>query len=140
MPVPGLPGGPIQGGRVRNAILKGVGRHLVPIPQILWHRQIRKGAERLKASLEFMSNDHHRVRYFVVREIPRLASPIVPETISGELGLPLDRVNQILEDLERHLTFLFRNEQGAVVWAYPVTAESTPHHVEFSTGECIHAA
>jgi len=125
---------------MRNALLRGIGRHIVRIPQFAWHRQIRNGAERLKASLAFMSEEHHRVRYFVVREIPRSASPIPPEVISQELGLSVIHVNQILEDLERHLTFLYRNEQGAVLWAYPVTADRTPHQVEFSTGERISAA
>jgi hypothetical protein len=38
------------------------------------------------------------------------------------------------------MTFLFRNEHGAVEWAYPVTAARTPHRVAFSTGERINAA
>jgi hypothetical protein len=38
------------------------------------------------------------------------------------------------------LTFLFRNEQGAVAWAYPVTTDTTQHDVTFSTGEQLHAA
>ena len=38
------------------------------------------------------------------------------------------------------MTFLFRNSQGAVTWAYPVTVEPTPHRVAFSTGEEVYAA
>jgi hypothetical protein len=38
------------------------------------------------------------------------------------------------------MTFLFRNEQGAVAWAYPVTVDRTPHYVTFSTGEQVYAA
>jgi hypothetical protein len=38
------------------------------------------------------------------------------------------------------MTFLFRNPMGEVAWAYPVTAEPTPHHVTFSTGERTFAA
>jgi len=49
-------------------------------------------------------------------------------------------VNTILEDLERHMTFLFRNDDGAVIWAYPVTVDRTPHHVKLSTGEQVYAA
>jgi hypothetical protein len=52
----------------------------------------------------------------------------------------VERVVTILEDLERHMTFLFRNEQGEVVWAYPVTAETTRHLVTLSTGERVCAA
>jgi hypothetical protein len=38
------------------------------------------------------------------------------------------------------MTFLFRNEQGSVTWAYPVTVDQTPHRVTFSSGEQVYAA
>ena len=46
----------------------------------------------------------------------------------------------LLDDLEKHMTFLFRNAQGAVEWAYPVTVARTPHKVTFSSGEKLFAA
>ena len=79
-------------------------------------------------------------RNFVVRELPNAGEPLSPEFIAQELDLPVSRVNLILEELEKHLTFLFRNKQGAVTWAYPVTVDRTPHHVTFNTGEQIYAA
>jgi hypothetical protein len=51
-----------------------------------------------------------------------------------------EKVVHILNDLEKHMNFLFRNRQGEVTWAYPVTVEKTPHHLTFSTGEQIYAA
>jgi hypothetical protein len=87
-----------------------------------------------------MSAEHHLVRNFVVSELPRIGRPLSPELIAQRLDLPEARVRIILEDLEKHLTFLFRNAQGAVAWAYPVTTDQTPHRVTFSTGEQIHAA
>jgi hypothetical protein len=45
-----------------------------------------------------------------------------------------------LDDLERHLTFLYRAPDGAVAWAYPVTTAPTSHRLTFSTGERINAA
>lgn len=36
--------------------------------------------------------------------------------------------------------FLFRNSEGEVTWAYPVTVEKTPHSVTFGTGERIYTA
>jgi hypothetical protein len=118
----------------------GTGRFLIPLPAWLWRREVAAGARRLAASLAFMSEDHHRVRYFVVREIPRAAKPLTPEFIAESLRLPRDRVIQILEELERNLTFLFRNREGSVAWAYPVTTDPTPHRVRFSTGEEVSAA
>jgi hypothetical protein len=116
-------------------IFLGLGRHMLPIPPLIWRRQVGNVAH-----LDFMTEDHHRVRNLVVRELPRVGEPLSPEFIAEALHMPVSQVAAILDDLERHMTFLFRNEQGAVVWAYPVTVERTPHHVTFSTGERVYAA
>ncbi len=123
-----------------NNLLLGVRHWMVPMPSVFWHRRVSRGARRLRASLDFMSPEHHLVRDFAVRELPRLGEPMSPEFIAQNLNLPPARVRAILEDLERHMTFLFRNEHGAVTWAYPVTVEPTPHRVGLSTGEQVYAA
>ena len=68
-------------------------------------------------------------------ELPRAGAPLAPDTISERLALPLSRVVTILDELEAHLTFVFRNEAGAVTWAYPVTVDETMHRARFETGE-----
>jgi hypothetical protein len=103
-------------------------------------RHVEDGAKKTAERLAFMTEDHHRVRDFVVLEIPRASAPLSPDFIAGALELPLDTVANILDDLESNMTFLFRNPEGDVAWAYPVTAEPTPHHVTFSTGERTFAA
>jgi hypothetical protein len=45
-----------------------------------------------------------------------------------------------LTDLEARKIFLFRDGEGSVVWAYPVTAEQTPHRIRFRSGETLYAA
>ena len=87
-----------------------------------------------------MTDAHHQVRYFVVKGLADKQRPIEPEFISKTLNMPLAQVRGILEELERKLFFLVRDEQGAVVWAYPVTAETTPHRLNFSTGERLYGA
>jgi hypothetical protein len=72
--------------------------------------------------------------------MPRIAEPIPPETISQSLEMEVKKVVSILGELEQNMTFLYRNEHGAVIWAYPVTVDKTPHRVTFSTGESIYAA
>ena len=128
------------GGNMKNNLLLGVGRYLLPLPAAIWQRQVEQTAKQAAAGLSFMSPDHHRVRNLVVRELPRFGKPIPPDWITRELKLPEERVVALLDDLEKHMTFLFRNADGAVVWAYPVTAEKTPHRVTFSTGEQTYAA
>ncbi len=87
-----------------------------------------------------MTDLHHQIRYFVVKELAYRQEPIEPRLISEALNIPLERVKSILEELEQELFFLVRNEQGAVAWAYPVTVEATPHKLEFSSGERLYGA
>jgi hypothetical protein len=119
-----------------DSILLGLSHTMLPIPRMIWKSRVPEDRQ----ALDFMTQDHHRIRDFVVMELPQVGKPLSPEFIAETLSLPLARVIGILDDLERHMTFLFRNEQGAVTWAYPVTAEATPHHVTFSSGEQIYAA
>jgi hypothetical protein len=63
-----------------------------------------------------------------------------PDFIADRLGLDEKRVIEVLDELERRLIFLFRPGGRDVVWAYPVTAEPTPHKLAFSSGERIWAA
>ena len=108
---------------------------MIPIPSILWRRMVRGHAQRIPARLRFMSDEHHKIRDFVVTELPRRGAPIAPEFVSETLGIPLARVRVVLAELEKHLAFLFRSDGDAVTWAYPVTVETTPHRAVFSTGE-----
>ena len=80
------------------------------------------------------------MRDFVVLELPRAGKALSPQVIALKLELPLEQVQTILDELERHKTFLFRNPQGEVAWAYPVTVDVTPHHITFSSGEQVYAA
>lgn len=118
-----------------DSLLLGVWRYMLPIPRPIWQSQVHG-----EAQLGFMSDEHHRVRDFAVLELPRVGKPLPPESIAQALDLPPAQVAGILDDLEKHMTFLFRNEQGAVTWAYPVTVDRTPHHVSFGTGEQVYAA
>jgi hypothetical protein len=87
-----------------------------------------------------MSAEHHRVRTFAVTELVKNGQPVEPETFARALDLPPAKVEAILEELEKKLFFLVRNERGAVSWAYPVTVDPTPHRLRFSTGEQLYAA
>jgi hypothetical protein len=118
-----------------DTILLGLGRHLLPVPRLLWRPIMRASARRTRAGLGFMSEEHHRVRDYAVRELARAGAPLTADTIAQALSLDPARVRTILDELEAHLTFLFRNERGEVTWAYPVTLEATPHPAHLSTGE-----
>jgi len=123
-----------------NKLLAGVWRTMVGVPPFLWEKQIEKARHKVKKSTRFMSSEHRLVHHYMVRELPRAGEPIPAERVARELALPLERVEEILQDLEKHLTFLVRNERGQVVWAYPVTVEKTPHRITFASGERLYAA
>ncbi len=125
---------------MHDALLLGIGKRTVPIPGGVWRQLIARRRRATGQALAFMTPDHHRVRNFVVLELPRAGVALTPEVIAGRLGMPAGRVIEILDELERHLTFLYRDPAGAVAWAYPVTATQTPHHLSFTTGERVDAA
>ena len=113
----------------------GLRRRMVPVPGFLWHRLVRTAGNDARRSLRFMTDDHHRVRDFVVLELAQCGEPLSPSTIADRLDLEIDRVDAILADLEKRLLFLYRSRGADVTWAYPVTVDKTPHHATFSTGE-----
>jgi len=121
-------------------ILLGRGSQILEVPRTEWEKHLADAPQHTQARLSFMSEAHHAVRNFVVRELPRQGKALPPKFIAGELGLPLDQTQAILDDLENNLFFLVRNEVRAVVWAYPVTVDRTPHALTFSTGEQLYAA
>jgi len=123
-----------------ETILIGRGRKFTSMPRTEWEDQLSKIPESMKTRLSFMTRQHHLVRYFVVKHLPRLGGPIPPEMIAEKLHIPLRRVASILAELEEKLFFLVRDSRGDVTWAYPVTAAETPHRLSFSTGERIFAA
>jgi hypothetical protein len=116
-------------------LLIGAGKEIRAVADADFVRAMQHIPERMAKRLEFMSPDHHLVRDFVVREIPRQHDAILPRQIADVTGLKLDRVVDVLKDLERNLFFLVRNRGGAVAWAFPVTVARTQHRLTFSTGE-----
>ena len=121
-------------------VLIGRGNQMIAVPQSHWEQNLQAIPEHGRERLAFMTPDHHRVRYFVVRELVARGRAIGPEYIAARLKLAVEFVVEILTELERNLFFLVRDDQGAVAWAYPVTAEKTPHHLTFDSGEQLYAA
>jgi len=120
--------------------MAGVWRHTLRLPPGIARKKVGQLGKRARAEVGALSSEHRAVHHFVVRELPRFGMPMPPEFIAESLDLPLAMVASILSELEAKKAFLFRNEDGAVVWAYPVTAEATPHRIRFRSGETLYAA
>jgi len=112
---------------------------MIPVPEWLFRPMVQRDANKLERR-PVLEPDERRVQHFAVREIPRRREAIAPEVFAAELDLPLDQVNRILDELERRMTFLCRRDSEDVNWAYPVTAEETPHQVRMDGGEAFSAA
>lgn len=125
---------------MNGKVRRGFWRHMLPVPASLLEKRAEKGGRKIREELSFLTGDHRRVHHFIVREMPSYRRPMDPGLVAREVNLTEERVTAILQELEEHMTFLFRNKDGAVVWAYPVTVEETPHQLTFSTGEKIYAA
>jgi hypothetical protein len=123
-----------------NKLMAGVWRYILGVPPFLWEKQIEKAVGKVQRSTGFMSEEHRLVHHYVVRELPRHGRPIPPDLVARELALTPERAAEILEELEKHLTFVCRDDEGQVVWAYPVTVEKTPHSITFNSGERLNAA
>lgn len=125
---------------MRDHVLLGRDREMRVLPRAAWESEVARAPEHCAERLRFMGPDHHRVRYFVVEELARRNRPLSIGDISEGLRLAPKAVTGIVDELERSLFFLFRNDNGEVAWAYPVTVDRTPHRLTFSTGERLHGA
>ena len=126
---------------MQDRILIGRQEQIISIPDDMWRQHHEQAQQHGSSRLSFMTEDHRRIRNFVVSELPRNnGKPLRAEAISGRLMLPLERVVEILAELQKRLFFLVLNDAGEVSWAFPVTIDRTPHQVRFSSGERIFAA
>ncbi len=123
-----------------NLLLLGIWRLAISLPEGVWQKQARVRQKKFESATSFITPRHRAVHHFVVRELPGLARPMPPEFVADGLGIALDEVVRIMDDLQNHMTFLYRDGAGNVIWAYPVTVEPTPHRLTFDSGEEIYAA
>lgn len=121
-------------------ILIGRGSTIETASEQEWRKALQVAASKPSPRLEFMGPEHHLVRDTVVREIPRQGTPLSAGWIATTTKLSEDRVEELLDELEARLFFLVRNGEDAVSWAYPVTAEPTPHRLSFRSGGRLFAA
>ncbi len=127
---------------MKDRIMLGLWKYMLNVPSSLinMRKQLERKKTKFSAAMGFMTEDHRRVHHFTVAELPAAGKPLSPDLISERLGMAPERVVSVLADLQEHMTFLYRNPQGEVTWAYPVTVDTTPHHLTFSTGERVYAA
>jgi|SRR5215471_13227416 len=112
-----------------DSVLIGRGASIIQVPAEHWKSDVATATQRILERLVFMTQEHHLVRRYAVKEIARRSRAVSEEQISRQLSLSPSRVHQILDELESRLFFVVRNSKGSVSWAYPFTADETPHRV-----------
>ena len=126
---------------MQDRILIGRQEQIISIPDDPWRHHLAQAQQHGSSRLSFMTGDHHRIRNFVVSELPRNnGKPLAAEAIASRLLIPIDRVREILAELQKRMVFLVLNDAGEVSWAFPVTTDRTPHRLRFSSGERVFAA
>ena len=126
---------------MEDTILIGHGDRISRVSAADFRAHLAGAPQFFSGKLAFMTTEHHAVRNYIVAQLPRnFGRSLSPAEISQRLNLPLTRVGEVLDDLERNLFFLVRNDAGAVHWAYPVTVDQTPHRLKFDSGEYVQAA
>ena len=118
----------------------GIERFMIPIPQIVSKRGLDKGASGARAKAELLSEDERQVHCFVVKKMAVAKEPITAELVSEELGIEVNRVEEIIDKLEGMKTFLYRSDSKGITWAYPLSLDNTGHEISASTGERFFAA
>jgi hypothetical protein len=124
-----------------DVIRLGRGKKVLEMPVEEWKKGLEGAKVKIPERLAFMTPDHHRVRNFAARELPRNGGkPLTPAAISQGLELAPEKVAAILDELEKNLFFLVRDEEGSVNWAFTVTSDRTAHRLSFSSGERLYGA
>jgi len=118
----------------------GIGRFMIPIPQVISNRGLEKGVSGARAKAELLSEEERQVHYFVVKKMAVAKEPITAELVSEELGIEVNRVEEIIDKLEGLKTFLYRSDGKGINWAYPLSLDNTGHEITASTGERFFAA
>jgi len=74
---------------MKENVLLSAGQMFTEIPRETWEQHVEQAPKEIAKTLGFMTNVHHLIRNFVVRELPSVGKPLSPELISAELNLSL---------------------------------------------------
>jgi hypothetical protein len=122
-------------------LVLGRGTSLRTVPDAEWRDAVAGAPARMVPRLAFMTPEHRAVREAAVTELPRgNGDPVSVARLAALTTLAIERVDVLLDELQRNLFFLVRNDDGEVAWAFPVTSDRTRHALSFSSGERLWGA
>ncbi len=118
----------------------GRGTELVALPEPAWWAELERHLPAVRRRHEALPALHREVRRAAVRLLVATGRPVPATALAREVGAAVGEVEAALSDLERGLFFLVRDGRGEVSWAFPVTADVTPHALAFASGERLYGA
>ena len=125
---------------VNRKMYMGIGGFMIPVPQVISARGLKRGVAGAKAKADLLSDEERAIHHFIVKKMAVAKKPITAEIVGEELGVPVNRVEKIIDKLEALKTFLYRRDGRGINWAYPLSLENTGHKITVSTGERFFAA
>ncbi len=125
---------------VERKMYMGLGRFMLPVPRVISALGMKKGVSGARTNSALLSKEERRVHHFAVKELAVAEEPLALNVIAERLDLPLERVEGIVDKLEKMKTFVYRNDSDGINWAYPLSLEDTGHAIAASTGERFFAA
>ena len=117
-----------------------MGRFFVSVPDSLTQFLVVKESARWARIFAALSPMDAKVRQLAVQHLPAANGPLSARALADLAGLSLEEIRGSLDRLHSLLGFLAIDDDGAVTWAYPVSADNTPHQLAFDTGERMTAA
>ncbi len=125
---------------MKHKLYMGFGHFRLRIPYVLSNIGLRRGAKGARENAGLLSEEERGVHHFIVRKMAVAKDPLTAEWIADELGMANDRVNEIIDKLERLKTFIYRSDGKGINWAYPLSLEDTGFRMVASSGEQFFAA
>ena len=125
---------------LKHKLYVGFRGFMMRIPPLLAAKGSKKGEKGAKANADCLSEAERRVHHFIVMKMAVVNDPITAELVAYELGMPNDRVFEIIDKLENLKTFIFRSDGIGINWAYPLSLENTGFRMTASSGEQFSAA
>lgn len=125
---------------LKRKMYMGFGGFMLPVPLAISKKGTKKGIAGAKTKAGSLSDEERNLHHFVVAQMAIVQDPMTPEFVAKELGMPKDRVLEIIDKLEGLKTFLYRSDGKTIDWAYPLSLENTGIRMTASAGEQFFAA
>ena len=85
---------------LKHKLYIGFRGFMMQIPPVLSEKGAKRGEKGAKANADCLSEDERRVHHFIVMKMAVINDPITAELVAYELGMPNDRVLEIIDKLE----------------------------------------